>query len=100
MHPFAQQLFFSNATFAPPVLKLHGIICAKNKTYDCAIYRRKITSLLLYSDLEPAVYTANVYFYETYLLLTADAWVTVLPNLMYEVACNFTSLSKNTIIEG
>ena len=36
MRPFAQQLFFSNATFAPLVLKLHSIICAKNKIYDCA----------------------------------------------------------------
>ena len=36
MRSFAPQLFYPNATFAPHVLKLHGIICAKRKPYDCA----------------------------------------------------------------
>ena len=37
---FCVNTFFSDATFAPHVLKLHGIICAKNKTYDCVQFDR------------------------------------------------------------
>ena len=55
--------FFSNAMFAPHVLKLHGFNCAKNKTYDCGNIRRKMTSF--YSDLELVVHIANVSFSET-----------------------------------
>ena len=64
--------------------------------HTIAPIRRKMTSLLLYSDLEPAVYTANVSFSETY-LLTAAAWV--IPNSMYVVACNFTVLSKTQTVK-
>ena len=95
--PFCATTFFTNATYAPHVLKLHGIISAKKNIRLRQLERKWLPYSFIRQFGTGSLHGKCFLFWNissSYCCCMATSQF----NVCTVVACNFTLLSKNTNI--